>query len=93
MQADSRHASKGAIHSRRRTVKLNRGDRLQEPDTARKPMWRPPSAPAFGPVATAYSFGLSFQGVESQTFTVLSKLAEARRLPSGLNATRLTTLL
>ena len=40
--------------------------------------------------AAAYSFSLSLKGVKSQSFTVLSKLAEARRFPSGLNATRLT---
>jgi hypothetical protein len=38
-----------------------------------------------------YRSGASTQGVMSQIFTVLSKLAEARFFPSGLNATRLTT--
>ena len=46
---------------------------------------------SFGP--TAHSFRLSFKGVKSQSFTVLSKLAEASCFPSGLNATRLTTLI
>src|SRR5262249_55366163 len=44
-----------------------------------------------GSAETAYFFAFSYKLVESQTFTVLSKLAEARCFPSGLNATRLTT--
>src|SRR6516165_1233616 len=54
---------------------------------------RPRSGAAPGSAATTYSFNLSFKGVRSQTFTVLSKLAEARRscFLSGLNATQFTT--
>jgi hypothetical protein len=43
-------------------------------------------------VAARHSRGFMSRRVESQTFTVLSELAEARRFPSRLNATRLTTL-
>src|SRR5262249_55905329 len=50
-----------------------------------------PGSVESGSAETAYFFAFSYKLVESQTFTVLSKLAEARCFPSGLNATRLTT--
>src|SRR5262249_41973177 len=50
------------------------------------------SHPPAGATAPVYFACFVSRRVSSQTFTVLSKLAEARRFPSGLNATRLTTL-
>ena len=52
----------------------------------------PPASPPFTSAAAAYCLCFMSRCVRSQTLTVLSKLAEARRFPSGLNATRLTTL-
>lgn len=43
-----------------------------------------------GSTASTYSFRFSFKGLKSQ-ITVVSKLPDASRCPSGLNATRITT--